>query len=153
MALKVRAATEPSSNQAPAIGGTRRSLAWLVPHGPAAWAAAAAILFVLLGGSWLLRQGEPAPDEERGSSAFGTVEVTNVGESVRVTWPAVPGTARYVVSVVESDGQLFASREVTTTRAEFGRAPAGALVTVEAFSPLGDHLATSTPVPIGSSRE
>jgi len=149
LALKVRAATMTQApvsarpaQAGPALAVQSRSV-W--------WAAAAAVLVVCLGGGWWLRQRAPVENVERSAPPLERVQARSRQGSLVVSWPDVSGATRYAVTVAASDGHSIARSEVSEGHAEFHvpeGLPPGTVVTVEAFSPLGDHLASSPPTPV-----
>ena len=88
-------------------------------------------------------------------TALQGVNVSVATGKVVISWPPVENASHYVVALAGPDGRLLASREETAARTEFdGRAVSadGAQVTVEAYSALGDRIATSAPVTVPSGQ-
>jgi hypothetical protein len=156
LALKVHAAAEPDGiasthARAAATAGAaaRRPRVWM-------WAAAAALILAA-GASWLLQRNQPPTEIERGGLQLERVNVSVQNGTIVIAWPPVDEASRYVVSVLGPNGHLLAQRETAATRAEFDASAipvSGALATVEAYSALGDRIATSalTPLPSRSLR-
>jgi hypothetical protein len=151
LALKVHAAAEPSVTVS-----TRAQTAWsaAAARRPRVWMwAAAAALVLAAGAGWVLQRQQSPVEIERGGLPLERVTVTARNGTVVITWPPVDEASRYVVSLVAPDGHLVAQRETTTPRAEFDAsaiAMPGALASVEAYSALGDRIASSAATPIPS---
>jgi hypothetical protein len=145
LAAKVRAAAEARPVDVPANPPLRSSV---TSARMALWGVAAALVLVV-GGFWVAGRHD-AVRIERSGAGLDHVTVLKNDEGLSLTWDPVSGAARYRVEVVKSDGQVAITREVQSPMVQLDRSAiaAGATVTVEAYSALGDKLATSPTTPL-----